>query len=67
MLNIDLNDMTIKAIMTAVVIAMMAVIFLVLAPQAYQTEKTNARNVTEDHKVWLAANTNHDADKDVYY
>lgn len=67
MLNIDLNDKAIKTIMTLVVGLMLAVIIVILAPKAYKTEQTNARNVAQDHKVWLAANTNHDADKDVYY
>ena len=67
MSNINLNDTTIKIIMAAVVALMVAVIVLMLAPKAYKTEQTNARNANIDHKVWLAANTNHDADKDVYY
>ena len=67
MLNIDLNDTAIKTIMTLVVIAMIALIFGVLAPKAYKTESTNTRNANPEHKAWVAANTNHDADKDVYY
>ena len=67
MLNIDLNDTTIKLVMTAVVIAMALVIFFVLAPKAYTTEQAIDRAGTQSHKEWVAANTNHDADKDVYY
>lgn len=67
MLNIEITDNTIKSIMAIVVIAVVAVSIFLLAPNAYKVEVQASDNVAAEHKAWLAANTNHDADKDVYY
>ena len=66
MLNIELNDTAIKAIMGVILVAMIAVITFSIAPKAYDTEQANKSNVIEEHKAWLAANTNTNDDT-LYY
>lgn len=67
MLNIEITDNTIKAVIATIVIAMFVAIVFLLAPSAYKQDEQAAQNSTNEHKVWLAANTNPDADEVVYY